>query len=129
MAARPMAPAAAVAAAAPMGMGGRAPARCELAGHVADGLNQLLGHPADGGENFAQGKTGQNPAALLDAVFAFPGGAFFQRMVDLMADSSCLLDGFAHGEDETGDRVIRPLLKVQALGRVVTNPIAAPGFA
>lgn len=37
-----------------MGMHWLAP-RGQLAGHLADGLDQFLGHPADRRENFAQG--------------------------------------------------------------------------
>jgi hypothetical protein len=70
--------------------------RGELAGDVADGLDQLLGHPADGGENLAQGKPGQNAPALLDPVLAFAGGPFFQGVVDLMTDPAGLLNRLAH---------------------------------
>ncbi len=45
-----------------MGVGWFAP-RSELAGDVADGLDQFLGHPADRGENFAQGESRQDAAA------------------------------------------------------------------
>jgi hypothetical protein len=96
---------------------------------MANRLNQFLGHPADGRENFAQRKSGQDAAALLDPVFAFPGGTFFQRMIHRMANPACLLNSFAHGEDQAGDRVVRPLLQVKALGRMVADPVATPGFA
>jgi hypothetical protein len=66
---------------------------------------------------------------LLDPVFAFPGGTFFQRMIHLMANPACLLDGFAHGVDQARDRAVRPLLQVKALGRMVADPVATPGFA
>ena len=84
----------------------------ELAGNVADGLDQLLRHPTDGGKHFAQGQAGQHPTSLLDAVFAFARGPFFQSVVNLMADSACLLDRFPHGEDQTGDGNLRPLREV-----------------
>jgi len=68
----------------------------ELARNVADGLDQLLGHPADGGENFPQGKPGQNAPALLDSMFALAGGPFFERVVDLVTDPAGLLNRLAH---------------------------------
>ena len=43
----------------PSVMGGsRLATGCELAGHVANGLHQFLGHPTDGGENFAKREPG-----------------------------------------------------------------------
>lgn len=47
-------PATTAASTAVMGMGGLAPWG-EFAGDVPDGLDQLLGHPADSGKNLAQG--------------------------------------------------------------------------
>lgn len=78
-----------------VGMGWLA-TRGELAGDVADGLDQLLGHPTDGGENLAQGEPRQNAPALLNAVLAFAGGPFFQGVVDLMTDPAGLLNRLAH---------------------------------
>ena len=80
------------AAPAPMVMMGRLAARGELAGDVADGLNQFLGHPTDGGEDLPEGQTRQDPPALLDAVFALAGGPFFQCVVDLVTDPAGLLN-------------------------------------
>ena len=110
-----------------MGVGWFAP-RSELAGDVADGLDQFLGHPADRGENFAQGESRQDAAAWLDAVFAFAGGPLFQGVVDLVPDPAGLLHGLSHGKDETGNGHFRPLLQVEAVGRMVANAVAAAGF-
>ena len=78
-----------------VGMGWLA-TRGELAGDVADGLDQLLGHPTDGGENLAQGEPRQNAPALLNAVLAFAGGPFFQGVVHLVTDPAGLLNCLAH---------------------------------
>ena len=110
-----------------MGVGWFAP-RSELAGDVADGLDQFLGHPTDGGENLTQRQPGQNATALLDPVFTFAGGPFFQRVVDLVPDPAGLLHGLSHGKDETGNGHLRPLLQVEAVGRMVANAVAAAGF-
>ena len=128
MATRPMAPTPAAAASSVMGMGRLAP-RGEFSCNVPDGLDQLLGHPADGGQNFAQGEPRQDAASLLDAVFAFAGGALFQGVIDLVTDSTGLLDSLTHGKDQARDGHFRPLLKMQAVGRMVANPVAAAGFA
>ena len=73
--------------------------RGEFAGDVPDGLDQLLGHPTDGGENFAQREAGKDPAALLNAMFALAGGPLFQGVVHRVTDPTCFLDGLAHRED------------------------------
>jgi len=108
---------------------GRLAMGCELAGHVANGLHQLLGHPANGGEDLAEWKTRKNPAALLDSVFALACGPFFQGVVDFVTDPTCLFHGFAHGKDETGDGHFGPLLQMKPMSLVVANAIAAAGFA
>lgn len=129
MSARSVTPAAAAPTASPVGMRRGPTARGEFAGNMANCLHQFLGHPADGRKNFAQRKSGQDAAALLDPVLTLPGGTFFQRMIHLMANPTCLLDGLTHGVDQAGDRAVRPLLQVKALGRMVADPVATPGFA
>jgi len=102
---------------------------CELAGHVANGLHQFLGHPADGGKDLAERKTRKDSAALLDSVFALACGPFFQGVVDFVTDPTRLFHGFAHGKDETGDGHFGPLLQMKPMSLVVANAIAAAGFA
>ena len=95
---------------------------------MANDLDELLGHPTDGGENLTQRQPGQNATALLDPVFTFAGGPLFQRVVDLVPDPAGLLHGLSHGKDETGNGHLRPLLQVEAVGRMVANAVAAAGF-
>jgi len=108
---------------------GRLATGCELAGHVANGLHQFLGHPADGGKDLAERKTRKDSAALLDSVFALACGPFFQGVVDFVTDPTRLFHGFAHGKDETGDGHFGPLLQMKPMSLVVANAIAAAGFA
>jgi len=96
---------------------------------MADRLHQFLGHPADGRQHLTQGKAGEHPTPLLDAVFTLAGGPFFEGMIDLVADPAGLLDGFPHGKDEAGDGHLRPLLQVQTMGMVLSDAIAAAGFS
>ena len=107
----------------------RFPARGEFAGDMTDGLNQLLGHPTDGGKHLPQGQPRQDATPLLDPMLAFPGGPFFQGVIDLMTDPAGLLHGLPHGKNQTGDRCLRPLLEVQAMGLMRTDTITAAGFA
>ena len=111
-----------------VGMGRSSPG-AEFAGDLAHGLNQLLGHPADRGKNLAQWQAGKQGPALPDAVFALAGGSFFQRVIHLVADPAGFLNSLPHGKNQARNGHLRPLLKVQALGVMMTNPIPAPGFS
>ena len=123
-----VAPAAAASAPTAVGVGGF-PAGGEFSGDLADGLDQLLGHPADGGEDLAERETGEDAAPLLNPVFAFAGGPFFEGVIHFMADPAGFLDGLAHGKNEAGNGNLRPLRKMEALDRMVTDSVAAAGFA
>jgi hypothetical protein len=123
-----VAPAAAASAPTAVGVGGF-PAGGEFSGDLADGLDQLLGHPADGGEYLAERETGEDAAPLLNPVFAFAGGPFFEGVIHFMADPAGFLDGLAHGKNEAGNGNLRPLRKMEALDRMVTDSVAAAGFA
>lgn len=65
----------------------------------------------------------------MNAVFAFAGGALFQGVVDLVTDPTRLLHGFAHGKDQAGDRHLGPLRQVETVDGMVTDAVAAAGFA
>ena len=123
-----LAPAAATSSPTAVGVGGF-PAGGEFSGDLADGLDKLLGHPADGGEDLAERKTREDAAPLLNPVFAFAGGPFFEGVVHFMADPAGFLDGLAHGKNEAGNGNLRPLRKMEALDRMVTDSVAAAGFA
>jgi len=110
-----------------MRVGRLAPWR-ELASHLADGLDQLLGHPADGRQDFAQGESRQNTTTLLNAVLALPGGPLFQSMIDLVPDAAGFLDGLLHGKDQAGNGHLGPLLQMKAMSRMLSDPVTPAGL-
>ena len=108
---------------------GRFSLRGKLAGDLAHGLHQLLGHPADRGKNFAQGESREQPPALLDTVFALARGSFLEGVIHAVADPAGLLDSLLHGKNQTRDGHLRPLRKVKAVGGMRPNSIPPPRFS
>ncbi|KRO60805.1 MAG: hypothetical protein ABR82_06320 [Verrucomicrobia subdivision 6 bacterium BACL9 MAG-120507-bin52] len=86
----------------------------DLAGDVADGLNQTTGHPADGRQQLADGKSGKAQATRfggLETVLTFAGRSPFQLVIYLVANSACFFDRLLHRKNKTGDRLIWELVE------------------
>ncbi len=111
-------------------MGWGAPAG-DLAGDVADGLNQTTGHPADGRQQLADGKSGKAQATRfggLETVLTFAGRSPFQLVIYLVANSACFFDRLLHRKNKTWDRLIWELVEADFFKGNGANAVSAAGF-
>ena len=76
-------------------------------GDLGQGLDQALRHPSGGGNDFPDGKSGQQTSTPWGyAVLALAGRAFFQLLIHLVSDPASLLDRLLHGKNKTRDGLI-----------------------
>ena len=76
---------------------------------MANGLNETTGHPADGREQLADGQGREAKTAGLgglESMLALAGGATFQLVIHLVADSASFLNRLLHRKDKAWDGLV-----------------------